>query len=96
MKKDKPLLIWNGRGHQSDLGERIRWDHLYVCARSRAEASRLMAKALGRPKDTSFLSELKNYYSFGCWGNRMTGITPEVGVWGARDHCDTTKPERII
>lgn len=65
------LKIFNGRG----------WDqyrHAYVCAKSRAEACRLLhAVGHGGASD----SELKNFWHEGAWGNAMAAIDPEKGVW---------------
>jgi len=86
----KKLKIWNGRGwggHRYDdkenplydLTGRVWCDHAYVCAHSRAEAVRIINEAVGY--DIVNDNELKVYWSEGCWGKAMEGITPELGVW---------------
>jgi hypothetical protein len=82
----KGLRIWNGRGHCG-------WWHLYVCAKSMADANRLLQKIEGC-EHMSFLNELRVYCSPNCWGNPMEGIEPERGVWGQRNRND--KPEKIV
>lgn len=99
----KPLKIWNGRGFES-LG-----DHLYICAKNRRQAARLMLeawlkiKSLDTTRDWSLelgrnYRKITNYFCEGAWGNSMDGITPEIGVWYAPaiggGHAG--KPERII
>jgi len=68
------LKIWNGRGfggrRYDEDGQYIPdptgkkyCDHLYVCAKSRAHAVRLVNEISGRNISSS---EAKNYWSEGC------------------------------
>lgn len=76
----KTLKLWNGR----------RWDcrgQLYIAAYSRAHAVRLVNEAalkLGKHARCTD-NEAREYWSVGCWGTTMAGITPEVGVWMTED-----------
>jgi hypothetical protein len=83
--KGKGLKIWNGRGH----GE---WDHFYVCARSGAEACRLLRAAVGYG---TYETELRKYYNANCWGSAMDGIEPEVGVWATK-RGDDRSPVKVV
>jgi len=100
----KKLKIWNGRGwghRQYGKDNRIipdpigikYCDHAYVCAYSRAHAVRLINQAVGY--DVVSDNELKTYWNEGCWGDRMDGITQEVGVWTAQEVWGD-KPKRIL
>lgn len=86
----KTLQIWNGRGF-TVWETKIHFDHAYVCAESGAEAVKLLQKAGHTGMN---YNELKNYWSKGCWGNSMDGITPEKGVWANQGHCDPV--ERLL
>jgi len=89
----KKLKIWNGRGYGRGFYDTPRdhaspfycfpssVEHIFVCANSRAHAARLMVEHLDFYRTNNALSELKNYFNEGSWGNRMKGITEEVGVW---------------
>jgi len=103
MKTEKKLKLWNGRGwggrrydadgnYIDDPTGKQYCDHLYVCAYSRTHAIRLVNQASGH--ETVNQHEAKNYWSEGCWGNTMEGITPEVGVWTTQGYHD--KPKRIL
>lgn len=99
----RKLKIWNGRGwggqsrydkdgnHIYDTTGRIWCDHAYVCAHSRAEAVRIINEAIGYWSMSE--RELKVYWSEGCWGDTMDGITPELGVWTQQSFHH--KPQRI-
>lgn len=79
----KKLKLFNGGDWSSRGG------HLYVAAYSQQDAVNLMNLAYrrmrGYPDDadqgSTTLNTLQVYWSKGCWGNRMEGITPERGVW---------------
>jgi hypothetical protein len=92
----KKLKIWNGRGTDRHLnGSWIKYLHFYVCAYSVSDAVKLMNE-LG-VRMTAY--EIKTYFSDGCWGNAMDGITPERGLWGIRCAAKSVcvaKPERIL
>ena len=91
----KKLKLWNGRSLWHKGG------HVYVCAHSQAHALEIVNKALrivrgweDRPDINPInMSEIRDYWSAGCWGSPMDGIVHEVGVW----HQDTrqSKPIRI-
>ena len=92
----KELKIWNGRGWNMRRpvdGKGV--EHVYVAAYSRADAVRLINQAAGYSAVND--AEIKNYFSDGCWGNPMDGITPERGVWVTRrESRRREKPERLI
>ena len=93
--KPKALKLWNGRGY---IVCGAKWHpkgepHIYIAAYSRADAVRLIGECLGsEPRSAD--SELRNYFSEGCWGNPMDGITPERGIWMTRDQDRV--PKRLI
>jgi hypothetical protein len=90
----KELKLWNGRCYGVLPDNEWKRDghvgHVYVAAYSMSDARRLCVElGLYDPGYT----EVSKYWSAGAWGNSMTGITPERGVWvgyGPRD-----KPTRI-
>lgn len=93
------LKIWNGRG------PKCRGEHFFVAAKNRTDAAKLVAKAAnifcGCPEREidardigQYTREIRDYYSEGCWGIKMEGITPERGVWLTVGHNDT--PKRLI
>ena len=71
----KPLKLYNGRfGRQ---------DHIFIAAYSNADAARILDEAyqtIGYGS-SGMLNEINVYFSKGCWGNPMEGITPERGAW---------------
>jgi hypothetical protein len=54
--------------------------HAYVAAYSMNDAVRVITEVLGY-EPRGIRSELKIYWSRGCWGTPMDGITPERGMW---------------
>ena len=98
----KELKIWNDSGWGTRIydenkklvldptGKRY-CDHFYVCAESMAHALRLVNEVSGKHYT---INNAKNYWSKGCWGNQMDGITPEVGVWTVQGYND--KPKKVI
>ena len=89
----RKLIIANGRG---DFGYHGLDGHLYVCAESKAEAVRLLIQA-GHVRMN--IREFNEYWSKGCWGVKMEGITPEKGVWFVphnKELDSTFKPKRLI
>lgn len=94
----KELKIWNGRGYccvkPDDPLFANRRPNLsvkgYVAAYSRADARRVIEEYTGRnPGDT----ELRDYWQEGSWGNKMSGITPERGLWVS---IEDGAPVRVI
>lgn len=98
---EKPLKIYNGRGFTG------RGDHLYICAKNRTHAAKLMHRAfyLIKRQTKEYIApdkldidracrEIRDYFSEGCWGNSMNGITPEIGVWYSTKW--PLKPVRVI
>ena len=98
----KTLKLFNGQDWS------CRGGHLYVAAYSvkdacdiTNEAYRKLKGYTDRPdiKGTT-LSEIKTYWSKGCWGNPMAGITPERGVWWVKKQyggpSGSNVPERIF
>ena len=74
--KTKLVKLFNGRViGRGRLHDR---EHFYVGATSIADVVRLV-KAAGdyvcNPREVNI------YWSKGCWGNAMDGISPERGVW---------------
>lgn len=103
----KKLKIWNGRGwsggrydkyghHIPDPTGKEYCDHVYVCAKSRAHAVRIINEAAGCRVVNDH--ELKVYWNENCWGTPMEGIcdeeNPEIGVWTQQGYND--KPKRIL
>jgi hypothetical protein len=74
--KAKKLKLFNGRLDQAGF------KHGYVCAKSRADAVRLIAE-LGFYGVND--NELKIYWHEGAWGNPMAGIEPERGLWASKN-----------
>jgi hypothetical protein len=76
MKKKKVIKIWNGRG----VGRK---EHLFIGAYSKLDAARMLLECYVSYHDSvaSWTRELTIYFSEGCWGNTMEGITPERGIW---------------
>lgn len=94
----RQLKIWNGRGYCCVKRDDPRWHalkfndcpHAYVAAYSRADARKVIEEYCGRlPPD----SELRDYWSAGCWGTAMASITPERGLWIQFDSRE--KPVRV-
>jgi hypothetical protein len=100
MSKPKQLMIANGRG---DYGRNRTKrfpngfkGHMWVAAYSKADAVRVLREA---GYETMTLREFNIYWSKGCWGTPMDGITPERGVWFIPDenrNDDGFKPIRVI
>jgi hypothetical protein len=65
----KQLKIWNGRGH----GKYDKY-HIYVAAFTQKQAAELVSSACFGCNDRISVSELRNYYFEGSWGNPMDGI----------------------
>lgn len=88
----RELKIWNGRGH----GEYSR-GHIFVAAYSQKQAAELVSAACydGR-KDNIRVSEIREYYSAGLWGNQMKGVTPTEPCVYATEQSFHDKPKRII
>ncbi len=83
--KQRKLKIWNGRWFQKGQGS------IFVAAYSVADAISMVEEMNGY-QTRSMASEIRAYWSKGCWGKQMDGITPERGIWIAKDHY--SKPER--
>ncbi len=87
------MKIWNGRGF-FDYKSKIKYDHIYICAKNKAHAIRL-CEGVGYNNVT--YKEINEYWSEGCWGNNMDGIEREIGIWGIIDpHCVNPKVTRLI
>lgn len=93
------LKIFNGRAWTCEKRDDPRWArmgttdrvHAYVCAKSRADARRVIEEYCGRlPPD----GELKHYFSEGSWGTAMAGVVPERGLW--LRFGDFTTPLRVL
>lgn len=90
----KKLKLWNGRSH----GHKYYIHHVYVAARSMAEAARLVSMACFDGLDYVVKSsEIKEYYSHDTWGDRMIGIEPtEPCVYVCDENSSKNKPFRVI
>lgn len=86
MGNQKKLIIMNGRFFQN--GKNV---HAFVAANSKADANSLLQQA--SKSTSSFVHEISEYFSIGCWGNPMDGIKIERGVWVQNDR---ETPKRII
>lgn len=97
----RKLKIFNGRDWD------CRGGHLYIAAYSIQDAADLANEAYrklngytDRPDITpTSAGEIRTYWSKGCWGNAMDGITPERGVWWVKKSYGpdaSGKPERLI
>jgi hypothetical protein len=85
MAKPKRLKIWNGA-----LMIRGKQPHIYAAAHSRADLLRMLEAWLGWRVPES---EIRDYWSEGCWGRAMDGIAIERGLWVQHDGWGT--PERV-
>lgn len=89
----KKLKLWNGRCY--DVLPKNQWrkdgqtGHVFVAAYSVRDIQQLCDEH-GLCKPTNY--EVSVFWSAGCWGNTMEGITPERGIWLA---YGPGKPERI-
>ena len=74
----KQLKLWNGRGH------------IYVAAYTQKQAAELVSRASYGDEHPNLIStnEIKDYYSFGSWGNSMNGIIPT-------EPCVYVEPKRF-
>jgi hypothetical protein len=97
----KGLKLWNGREPHShilgDAGQHLGLNdrdnlHLFVCATSRAAAIRMLAECRGGDI-WGIEGRLRKYWHEGAWGDAMSGIEPEPGVWYT--HKNTKAPVRI-
>ncbi len=85
--RSRKLKLFNGRWG--------RGEHAYVAAYSQADCIAIMREVAG---GGFFATELRVYWSHGCWGTSMDGITPERGMWVQNDrygHGDRT-PRRVF
>ena len=85
-RRGRKLLLFNGR---IMLPKGIQ-GHGYIAAYSVADAARVLDEVVG---GRGSLTEIKVYWSHGCWGNAMDGITPERGLW-VHDEKSNSKPSR--
>ena len=86
------------------------WDHrgghLFIAAHSVKDCVDLVNSAYRKLKgyedrlDIKICSvnEVNKYYHKDCWGNSMDNVTPDRGVWWAKDNGAGRhgKPERVI
>jgi len=84
---EKKLRIFNGRGH----GKHDR-AHFYIAAHSIKDCARLLMEAGGFNRLP--VHEVNVFYAKDCWGNSMSEIVPERGVWVCATY--NSKPERVI
>ncbi len=69
----RKLKLWNGRWFDGR-------GNIYVAAYSVADVKFLLKEWLGY-EPRGIAGEIRNYWSAGHWGNAMSGVTPERGVW---------------
>jgi len=97
----RKLKLFNGRDWD------CRGGHLYVAAYSEKDACDLSNEAYRRLKGytdrpdikATTLNEVRNYWSKGCWGDRMIGITPERGLWWVEQNYGSKSsgaPRRLV
>jgi hypothetical protein len=87
----KKLRLYNGAGW-GGLG-----DHLYIAAYSVKDAVALMNEAELKVKGYTVgttVYRFNTYFHKGHWGTSTNGITPERGVWLAKNGYE--KPERVL
>jgi hypothetical protein len=99
MSTPKPLKLWNGSGRSArktgdplwaDLRSNSRV-HAYVAAHNRADAIRVIEEYCGRAPS---VTEIRDYWHEGAWGNPMKGVVPERGLW--IDFNDNGQPVRVL
>ena len=85
----KPIKLFNGRvqGHARVSDQ----ESFYVGATSIADVVRLVLAAGDYKIDAR---EVNIYWSKGAWGNAMTGVAPERGVWWTANWH--TPPRRLV
>jgi len=81
------LKKYNGRGYEGNT-------KLYVGAKNRTDASRMLAELFGRSV-SQWKKELKVYFSE-CWGNPMEGIELSRGVWQSQAYVPKEVPVQIF
>jgi hypothetical protein len=79
------LRLFNGRGNRPRT-----W--LFVAARSKADAARLLDAQFG---GRGWLRELNVYWNKDVWGNSMDGIKPARGIWEKDETNFNSKPVRL-
>lgn len=96
----RTLKIWNGGAgccyKASDPAwtgiQPYRGAHVYAAAYSRADLRRLIVEYCGSdPGET----EIRDYWACGAWGERMSAIPPERGIWLCKEEPEA-KPVRLI
>jgi hypothetical protein len=68
--RQRKLKLWNGRWYRNQ--------HLHIAAYSQEDAVALVGEVF--PKSRFTLHEIQVYFS-NCWGNSMSTVKPERGVW---------------
>lgn len=74
----RTLKLWNGRPYGVLPQEDWKTAHIFVAAYSAADARRVCVEA---GQSDPGANEVSKYWSAGCWGNSMDGVTPERGLW---------------
>jgi len=84
----KKLKKWNGGAPGGRNGS------VYVAAYNQKQAAELISKAFN---SWTTISEIKNYFHSGSWGNPMNGIEPtEPCVYHQKRSFSSDKPIRIL
>lgn len=96
----RKLKLFNGRDWDSRGG------HLYIAAFSQTDCADLCNQAYRKIRGyenrldiaPTSLNEIRTYFSKGCWGSPMDGITPERGVWWTpkKFGSESEPPKRVI
>jgi hypothetical protein len=97
---ERKLKLWNGNAQTfvpyklaREKGLRHNsYVHMYACAASRADLCRMIAEWTDAAS-RSLNGYIRDYWSEGAWGDSMTGITPERGLWIAFDYG--SKPKKV-
>jgi hypothetical protein len=96
---ERKLKIWNGNAQTFVPCDEARrrglrhniYVHAFGCAPSRAELCRMLTAWSGGGRALD--AYIRDYWSEGAWGNSMTGVVPEYGLWVQYDRHD--KPEKV-
>jgi len=102
--QDKEGNVWfvcNGRPIE-DRGPRAH-EHIYICAKNKADACRLMEEWRIKlsptlnidPYPQRWITEINVYFNKGAWGNRLDNTVVERGLWVQWKHTDTSVTKEI-
>ena len=94
LAEQRGLKLYNGRGFDMLVNDvRVKYDHLFVAAKSQKQAIELCKKA-GYELMTPY--EFRLYWHKNAWGRIMLDIEPEAGVWATLGPSwSSEKPVRL-